>query len=206
MPIAAGRAPMATAAGWRTNLRSATLRRCFALGFCILFAFIGTFTYVNFALIGPPYLLSPMLLGSVYLVFVPAMVTTPLAGRVVGRFGPAVTLLGGLVVALVGLPLLLLPTLPALLAGLILVAAGTFMAQAVATGIVARSAVGDSGSATGIYLASYFTGGLVGSAALGAVFTAYGWQGCVAGIGLALLVALWLGWGLRENLPQRRAD
>ena len=59
------------------------LRAAFGIGFCILFAFIGTFTYVNFVLVRAPLSLGMMELGFVYFVFLPSIVTTPLAGRVV---------------------------------------------------------------------------------------------------------------------------
>ena len=36
------------------HLRNPALRAAFAIGFCILFAFIGTFTYVNFVLVREP--------------------------------------------------------------------------------------------------------------------------------------------------------
>jgi hypothetical protein len=72
------------------------------------------------------------------------------------------------------------------LAGLALLAVGTFFAQATATGFVGRAATTDRGSASGLYLASYFLGGLAGSAALGQVFDRIGWPACVAGIGLSL--------------------
>ena len=62
------------------------LRASFAIGFCILFAFIGTFTFVNFVLVQPPLGVGAMTLGFVYFVFVPAMATTPLAGHAVKRF------------------------------------------------------------------------------------------------------------------------
>ena len=35
----------------------------FGIGFCILFVFIGTFTYVNFVLVREPHSLAPMTLG-----------------------------------------------------------------------------------------------------------------------------------------------
>src|SRR3712207_3985721 len=67
------------------HLRNPPLRAAFAIGFCILFAFIGTFTYVNFALAREPFGLTMMGLGFVYFVFLPSIVTTPLAGRFVRR-------------------------------------------------------------------------------------------------------------------------
>ena len=79
--------------------------------------------------------------------------------------------------------------LPLVLTGLALLGIGTFFAQAAATGFVGRVAMGDRGSAGGLYLASYFLGGLVGSAVLGLIFDRFGWGACVAGIGLSLLIA-----------------
>jgi len=86
-----------------------------------------------------------------------------------------------------GLPLLLLPNLAAVLAGMVLVAVGTFFAQAAATGFVSHAATADRGAASGIYLACYFAGGMVGTAILGWIFDRFGWPACVAGIGFALL-------------------
>jgi predicted MFS family arabinose efflux permease len=173
-------------ASWVEHLRKPPLRASFAIGFCILFAFIGTFTYVNFVLVQEPYAISPMALGLVYFVFLPSIVTTPLAGRAVGRFGTTRTFWGALALAAAGLPLLLSPSLAAVLAGLAMVGVGTFFAQATATGFVSRAATSDRGAASGLYLASYFTGGLVGSAVLGQLFDRIGWAACVAGIGIAL--------------------
>jgi hypothetical protein len=48
--------------------RNPRLRAAFGIGFCILFAFIGTFTYVNFVLVRPPLSLGMMDLGLVYFV------------------------------------------------------------------------------------------------------------------------------------------
>jgi MFS transporter, YNFM family, putative membrane transport protein len=73
-----------------------------------------------------------------------------------------------------------------LLAGLALVGVGTFFAQATATGFVGHAATTDRGSASGLYLASYFLGGLVGSAVLGQIFDRLGWTACVLGIGVSL--------------------
>jgi predicted MFS family arabinose efflux permease len=192
-----GHATGSPLAVWAEHLRNGPLRRGFAIGFLILFAFIGTFTYVNFVLTWEPLSVSPMALGFVYFVFVPAIFTTPLAGRVVARFGTRPTFWGALGVAAAGLPLLLTPSLPVVLVGLALVGVGTFFAQATATGFVGRAATADRGSASGIYLACYFLGGLVGTAVLGQLFDRLGWAACVAGIALALAVASWLAAGLR---------
>ena len=174
---------------WLMHLKNPALRASFAIGFCILFAFIGTFTFVNFVLVQPPLGVGAMTLGFVYFVFLPAMALTPLAGRAVKRFGTRAAFWGALLVAAGGLPLLILPNLSAVLVGMVLVGAGTFFAQACATGFVGRAATSDRGSASGLYLASYFFGGLIGSAVLGLIFDMFGWTACVGGIALSLLVA-----------------
>src|SRR5256884_3947877 len=104
-------------AAWLEHLRNSQLRAAFGIGFCILFAFIGTFTYVNFVLVRPPLSLGPMELGFVYFVFLPSIVTTLLAGRAAHSFRTRPTLWGSLAIAGVGLPLLLLPNLAAGLLG-----------------------------------------------------------------------------------------
>ncbi len=175
MPGMASRERGGLPLAWSEHLRNPPLRAAFAIGFCILFAFIGTFTFVNFVLVQPP-------LG----------------------VGARPAIWAALAAAGAGLPLMLTPSLPAVLAGMVLVGAGTFFAQAAATGFVSRAATGDRGSASGIYLASYFSGGLVGSAVLGQLFDRFGWAACVAGIGLALLVAALLAIRLRSPAGEGR--
>jgi YNFM family putative membrane transporter len=176
------------------------LRASFGIGFLILFAFIGIFTYVNFVLSGEPLSLSRMSLGFVYFVFLPAMVSTPAAGRAALRFGSRPALWSGLLIAGIGLPLLLVPHLIAVLIGMVLVGVGTFFAQAVGTGFVGRAARSDRAAASGLYLAAYYLGGLAGAAVLGQVFDRYGWEACVAGVGVSLALAAVLARRLR--LPE----
>jgi MFS transporter, YNFM family, putative membrane transport protein len=123
------------------HLRYPPLISAFAIGFCILFAFIGTFTYVNFVLARPPIGLGMMAIGFAYFVFLPSMFTTPAVGGFVRRFGSRITVWCGLAVALAGLPLLIAPSLAPMAAGLTLVGVGTFFAQAAATGFVGRVAM-----------------------------------------------------------------
>ncbi|UPJ67608.1 MFS transporter [Bradyrhizobium sp. 191] len=175
----------ATIAHWRDR----RLRAAFGIGFCILFAFIGIFTFVNFVLVRPPLSLGMMDLGLVYFVFLPSVVTTLLAGKVAARLGTRPTIWSALAVAGLGLPLMLAPHLGAVLAGMVLVGIGTFFAQAAATGFVGQAATDNRGIASGTYLACYFCGGLVGTAVLGRLFDALGWQACVTGVGAALALA-----------------
>ena len=187
MPTMGGAlSPLAAMIG---HWRKASLRAAFGIGFCILFAFIGVFTFVNFVLVRPPLSLGMMDVGLVYLVFLPSMATTLLAGSAAARFGTRPTMWGALGVAAIGLPLLLSSHLAAVMTGMILVACGTFFAQASTTGFVGQAAGDNRGVASGTYLACYFGGGLAGSAVLGQLFDRFGWAACVLGVGVALAVA-----------------
>jgi YNFM family putative membrane transporter len=88
----------------------------------------------------------------------------------------------------------------AVLIGMVLVGVGTFFAQAVGTGFVGRAARSDRAAASGLYLAAYYLGGLAGAAVLGQVFDRYGWEACVAGVGVSLALAAVLARRLR--LPE----
>jgi predicted MFS family arabinose efflux permease len=180
------RSPVAAMIG---HWRNPALHSAFAIGFCILFAFIGTFTFVNFVLVSAPLSLGRMDLGLIYFVFAPSVVTTLFAGRAVTRFGTRPAIWGALAVAALGLPMMLSAHLAAVLTGMVLVGAGTFFAQACATGFVGQAASDNRGIASGTYLACYFFGGLVGSAVLGPLFDRFGWIACVAGVGTSLAIA-----------------
>lgn len=180
-------------AGWALHLRDRKLLRLYAIGFLILFGFIGTFSYVGFVLAAPPLALSMAALGLVFLVFAPSMATTPLAGRGVALLGPAPAIALSLLVAIAGLPLLLLPTLPPVLIGLTLIGVGTFFAQAVATGMVGRTAAREKAAASGLYLSFYYCGGLAGAALVGRVFDSIGWPAAMATVAAAFALAALIG-------------
>lgn len=183
--------------------RDGRLRAAYGIGFCILFSFIGTFTYVNFVLVRPPLSLGMMSVGFVYLVFLPSIVTTLLAGRAVAWLGTRPAIWGALAVAGIGLPLMASSRLVDVLAGMVLFGVGTFFAQAAVTGFIGLAAQENRGVASGTYLACYFCGGLVGSAVLGQLFDRFGWLACLGGVGAALAVGALLTARLRLHVGDR---
>lgn len=188
-------------AEWIEQLPTPALAASFGIGFLILFVFIGTYTCVNFVLVRSPLDLEPMELGLVHLVFLPALLTMPMAGAFVNRLGVRPAFRASLLVTGCGLLLLLAAKLAPVLLGLDLVAVGTSLAQAAATGYVSRTATTDRGAASGLYLASYYLGGLAGSAVLGLVFDQLGWPATVLGTGVGLALAAALARALRPDMP-----
>lgn len=184
---------------WAIHLRNPALRAGFIIGFLILFIFIGVFTYVNYVLVLPPFGVGMMELGLVYLVFLPAIVTTPLAGKMVAKLGVRPAFLASMGLAGAGLALLLTGHLSGVLAGLVLVGVGTFAAQAAATGFVGKAATADRGSASGLYLTCYYLGGLAGSYVIGRLYTTAGWNTCIVAIAAAAMVSCLFA--IRLKLP-----
>ncbi|MEM6487003.1 MAG: MFS transporter [Pseudomonadota bacterium] len=194
------------AAAWKRHLSHPSLRAAFAMGFAILFVFVGVFTYVNLHLtevLG----IDEGALGLVYLVFLPALATTPFAAKAVSRFGPRTVFQASGAAALAGVALTAVPELALVLTGLAVIGAGTFFMQAAATGFVGRTATGDRAAANGLYLTSYYIGGLVGALALGRAWAAGGWPLVAAIVAAALALTLLLAGALRnpgpEVLPRR---
>ena len=183
---------------WADHFANPRLRASFAIGFIILFAFVGVFTYVNFVLAGEPFRLPQGSIGLVYLVFAPAILTTPIAGLAAKRFGAKRTFMSSMGVGLVGVFLLLSSSLWTLLIGLMLFGAGLFFAQAAATAYVGRTAAHDQAAASGLYLTSYYVGGLIGAFVLGQVFVVAGWSVTVLCLAMSLLIAIGLGRYLRS--------
>lgn len=173
-------------AAWKRHLAHPALRLSFVIGFAILFVFVGVFTYVNLHLTGQLGV-SPMQLGLVYLVFIPAIFTTPYAARAVSRFGPKRVFQSAATVVLTGLMMAFVPSLGFVLAGLTMAGAGTFFMQAAATGFVGRTATTDRAAANGLYLTSYYAGGLAGAFLLGQVNASGGWVAVNAIVALVVL-------------------
>ncbi|WP_223274816.1 MFS transporter [Tateyamaria sp. syn59] len=183
---------------WAAHLRNLRLVAMVGVGFILLFVFVATFTYANFVLAQAPFALPQEMIGVVYFVFAPAILTTPLAAASVARFGPRASFHGAMAASLVGLLLLLVPVLAVFLAGLALVGAGLFFAQSVATGYVGRTAREDPAAANGLYLASYYLGGIVGAFVIGQLFVAQGWT-----VSVLVLVGLSaLAWALSLKMER----
>ncbi|WEX90643.1 MFS transporter [Sinorhizobium garamanticum] len=173
---------------WRSVLGSRRLLGLLAIGFLILFVFIGTYTYVNFRLVELG--LSQMQLGLVYFVFLPSLFTTPLGGLISRRLGAGAGIVLTLLCAALGLITLMSSSLVVVLAGLAMVAVGTFLAQALATSQVGRIADTEKAAASGAYLASYYTGGLFGSLVVGQIYDRFGWNTSVLVLVAMLVLAM----------------
>ena len=186
------------------HLRNPRLLANFGMGFTVLFSLVGCFTYANFYLAAAPFHLNAAELGSIYFVYLLGVVITPQSGRLLDRFGfgRAALLYCGMMTA--GLLLTLTKSVPVVVTGLALFSSGAFVAQAAAsvqTGTIAGRA---RSSAAGLYVTFYYLGGTVASVVTDFFWQWHRWPGCVALLGAASLISLWLGH--LSSRPAERLD
>lgn len=162
------------------HLRTPRLLATCAVGFGMLFTNVAAFTYVNFYLAAPPFLLRPAQLGLVFGVYLLGVVTTSVATGLALRIGRRRTL--GLAVALAagGLLLTLVPRLWLVIAGLACMSGGLFVVQALSLGFIATTTRRAKSTAVGLYVTFYYIGGALGGLLPGGVWSHAGWSGVVA--------------------------
>jgi YNFM family putative membrane transporter len=153
-----------------------------AVGFCVLFSLVGSFTYVNLHLAGAPFNLSTAGLANVFCVYLVGVVVTPMAARHVVRHGFLKAVLFSLVFSAVGLLLTLVPSLVAVIAGLAVCSTGVFVCQSATIGHIANTVTEGRSLATGIYYLSYYAGGAAGTWVAGMAFEGRGWGGSVLAV------------------------
>jgi MFS transporter, YNFM family, putative membrane transport protein len=169
------------------HLRDRRLIATYAIGFGVLFNFIGTFTYVSFHLAAPPYSFSPTLLGALFITYLVSSPLVPWVGRAIAIFGRRSFVLGVIALWIVGALLLLSPPVTLIIAGLTLCAVCGMLCQAVSTGYVTLTAKEGRSSAVGLYASTFYIGGSAGAFLAGIAWTQAGWTGCVV-----LIVAMQL--------------
>jgi MFS transporter, YNFM family, putative membrane transport protein len=183
-----------------SNLRNPHLLATFAIGFCMLFALVATFSYITFYLSAAPFHLSAEQLSYLFTVYLCGLVTTLIAGTVLAQIGLRPGMMAAIASCITGIALTLTPHLWVVALGLALAASGVFVAQTCANSFLRHAAPpGGRVSAAGMYICSYYVGGTVGGFVPGLLWKHAGWPGCVAlSIGILLIagMATIFGWRL----------
>jgi predicted MFS family arabinose efflux permease len=184
------------------HLRNPRLLATYAVGFCVMFSLLGTFTYINFYLAAPPFGLSTAALGLLFVVYLVGAAVTPAAGRAIDRFGHRFALVAAFTGGATGVCLTLVHSLPVVMLGLTLACTGVFIANAAGSSYVGSAATESRASAVGLYVTFYYLGGSGGSAIPGFFWTHGGWPACVGLIVAVQLVTISLALIFWQPLPK----
>ncbi|MEN6448965.1 MAG: MFS transporter [Thermoguttaceae bacterium] len=171
------------------HLRNPRLLATYFVGFNALFTLVGIFTYANFYLAGRPFRLGLVALGSVFLVYGLGVVVTPMAGRVIDRYGYRRGIVMALAIVVSGLLLTLIPVTCSVILGLAVLSTGIFVAQSAASSHIGVAAKTARSSAAGLYVCFYYLGGSLGATLLGWLWRSHGWVGCVACVAMLQLIS-----------------
>jgi predicted MFS family arabinose efflux permease len=164
------------------HLRNPRLVATYAVGFCVMFSLLGTFTYINFYLAAAP--------------------VTPTAGRAIDRFGHRFALVVAFMGGATGVCLTLVHSLPVVMVGLTLACTGVFIANAAGSSYVGSAATESRASAVGLYVTFYYLGGSGGSAIPGLLWARGGWPACVGLIVAVQLATISLALIFWQPLPK----
>jgi MFS transporter, YNFM family, putative membrane transport protein len=149
------------------------------VGFSVLFTQVAMFTYVTFHVAAPPYSLSTVAIGWLFVVYLLGAAVTPLAGWWIDTYGHRAGIASAMGIGGAGALLTLAPSLAAIVAGLALCATGVFIAQATTSSYIGAVTRTGRALAIGMYSTFYYAGGSTGGALPSVVWRAAGWTGCV---------------------------
>jgi predicted MFS family arabinose efflux permease len=178
------------------HFKNPLLLATYAVGFCVFFSLISTFTYINYYLAAPPFSLSTTILGSLFFVYLTSAVVTPIAGRYIDRYGHRLVLVVGIAAGATGALLTLVPNVIVIIVGLALVCNAVFVAQACSNGFIGVATKTNRALAVGLYVMVYNIGGSLGAAAPGPVWKSNGWLGVVLMIVAVQALTVLLAWNL----------
>ncbi len=182
----------------RLLLRSRRLVATLAVGFNVLFAMVGVFTWITFHLSAPPFNLSTAALSSLFFVYLVGLVVTPAAGYLITHVGLRAGIGGAMCCSIAGVALTLAPSLLAVILGLAMLASGVFIAQtATQSHLHVAAPAGARVTAAGLYLTCYYLGGTAAGVVPGLFWEIGKWPACVGFIIAMQLIGLaiaLIGW------------
>ena len=174
---------------WRHLHNRHVLAAC-ALGFCVLFSLLGCFTYINLHLAGSPYRLSSAQLADIFAVYLIGMVITPLAGRLIMRFGANRTVLLAVALSVFGVLLSLSTPLWLIVLALAMMSTGVFITQSATINYIAQHVEEGRSLASGLYYMAYYAGGFAGTWLCGIAYAHAGWPNTVSTLIAAQVLAM----------------
>ena len=181
--------------GFLFHLKNPALLVVFGLGAILQVSFTGVWTYLPFHLQAPPYSMSLQAISYLFFAYGIGAIGSPLAGRAAEAFGLRRVRIIGVFVLSAGILMTLAPALWIVTLGLCITCLGFFTAHSLTAASVGMQATHHKGSASSLYLVSYYIGVAAGSSMLSPIWTQFGWEVlilfCAAMPAVYVLIVTW---------------
>lgn len=187
--------------GFLVHLKNPMLLLLFGLGIVLQTAFTGMWTFLPFHLIEAPYDLSLKNISYFYLAYGFGVIGAPIAGWLSKKYSFRSIRIAGVIILSVGMIITLGQSLYIISVGLAFICLGFFVSHAITTATVSQTAVHHKGSASSLYLVSYYIGVAAGSSLLTPIWDAFAWTGIIVFCAGLPLVYLGMVLGLQKRSP-----
>lgn len=171
-------------AGFYYHLKNPALLLMFGLGMVLQISFTGMWTYLPFHLLEAPYNFSLQKISNFYLAYSLGVIGAPIAGYLSAKYSMSNLRIIGVLFLSAGMFISLGQSIMAISIGLAVVCLGFFISHSLATATVSQTANHHKGSASSLYLVSYYFGVSAGTTFLAPLFEKYAWSGIVIFAGI----------------------
>ncbi|MCT1902634.1 MFS transporter [Oceanobacillus sojae] len=177
------------------HVKNPAMLLIFGMGIIFQLSFTSIWTYLPFHLEGEPFFLSAKAISYTFLAYGFGVVGAPVAGWLAGSLGLNIVRIAGIIILSAGIIMTMILSLLWIIVGLCVTCLGFFTAHSLTATFVTEKATHHKGSASSLYLVSYYIGVAFGSTAVGPIWDKAGWNAVVwiAGIlpiGYLILVTM----------------
>ncbi|GEN87842.1 MFS transporter [Oceanobacillus sojae] len=165
--------------GMAFHVKNPAMLLIFGMGIIFQLSFTSVWTYLPFHLEGEPFFLSAKAISYTFLAYGFGVVGAPVAGWIAGILGLNVVRIAGIIILSAGIIMTMILSLPWIIVGLCITCLGFFTAHSLTATFVTEQAAHHKGSASSLYLVSYYIGVTFGSTAVGPIWDKAGWDAVV---------------------------
>lgn len=173
--------------------------------FMMMGGFVALYNYLGSHLTAPPYLLPVWVSSFVFLAYLAGTFSSPIAGRLAGKYGRKIVMLISDAIAMAALLLLLVPSLAVSIGALIVFTAAFFGAHSTASGWAGAHPKIGRAQSTALYNFSYYIGSSVFGFVGGLFYQSLGWPALIGMIATIFVIATTVAVIVlpRKKLPPR---
>lgn len=165
--------------GFFYHLKNPQLLIMFGLGAMLQTSFTGMWTFLPFYLIEAPFNLSLQQIAYFYLTYSLGTIGAPIAGWLSRNYDLSRLRLIGVVIMTAGMFVTLGTSVSYIIVGLSIICLGFFISHSLASATVSSTATSFKGSASSLYLVSYYLGVAAGTTLLTPIWETFAWNGII---------------------------